>query len=169
MNVLSIAGSDPSSGAGIQSDIKTFSSLGAYGLTVITSITSQNTSTFSNVESVSPKMIKSQIDSIISDFRINAIKVGMVYNTKSIQAIFSKLKNLKIPIILDPVIKSTTGGDLLEKSSLTSYKKLLIPLAYAITPNVLEAKKLSGVKIKTKKDLRYSAQKNSKIRCKKMW
>ena len=163
MNVLSIAGSDPSSGAGIQSDIKTFSSLGAYGLTVITSITSQNTSTFSNVESVSPKMIKSQIDSIISDFRINAIKVGMVYNTKSIQAIFSKLKNSKIPIILDPVIKSTTGGDLLEKSSLTSYKKLLIPLAYAITPNVLEAEKLSGVKIKTKKDLRHSAQKILKL------
>ena len=163
MNVLSIAGSDPSSGAGIQADIKTFSLLGVYGLTVITSITSQNTSSFSNVESVSPLMIKSQIDSIISDFKINAIKVGMVYNTKSIQAIFSKLKKTKIPIILDPVIKSTTGGNLIEKSSLTSYKKLLIPLAYAITPNVSEAEKLSGVKIKTKKDLLKSAQKIRKL------
>ena len=105
MNVITIAGSDPSSGAGIQADIKTFSSLGAYGLTVITSITSQNTSTFSKVESVSPQMIKSQIDSIISDFRINAIKIGMVYNTKSIKAISLKLKNVKVPIILDPVIK----------------------------------------------------------------
>ena len=163
MNVLSIAGSDPSSGAGIQADIKTFSSLGAYGLTVITSITSQNTSLFSNVESVSPLMIKSQIDSIISDFKIKAIKIGMVYNTKSIQAIFSKLKKIKIPIILDPVIKSTTGGTLLEKSPLTSYKKLLIPLAYAITPNVSEAEKLSGVKIKTKKDLLKSAQNIRKL------
>ncbi len=73
MNILSIAGSDPSSGAGIQSDIKTFSSLGAYGFTVITSITSQNTSKFSKVEPVSSMMIKSQIESIISDFSINAI------------------------------------------------------------------------------------------------
>ena len=163
MNILSIAGSDPSSGAGIQSDIKTFSSLSVYGLTVITSITSQNTSNFSKVEPISPVMIKSQIDSIISDFSIDAIKIGMVFNSSVIKSIFNKLKKLDCPIILDPVIKSTTGGVLLEKNAISSYKKLLIPLAYVITPNIFEAEKLSGMKIKTKKELEKSAQKIKKL------
>lgn len=163
MNILSIAGSDPSSGAGIQSDIKTFSSLGVYGLTVITSITSQNTSKFSNVEPVSSMMIKSQIESIMSDFSINAIKIGMVFNSSAIKTIYSKLKNFECPIILDPVLKSTTGGKLIEESAIINYKKLLIPLAYVITPNVFEAEKLSGMKIKSKKDLEKSAQKIKKM------
>jgi len=163
MNILSIAGSDPSSGAGIQSDIKTFSSLGVYGFTVITSITSQNTSKFSKVEPVSSMMIKSQIESIISDFSISAIKIGMVFNSSSIKTIYCKLKNFNCPIILDPVLKSTTGGELIEKNAINNYKKLLIPLAYVITPNIFEAEKLSGMKIKTKKDLEESAQKIKKI------
>ena len=159
MNIISIAGSDPSSGAGIQSDIKTFSLLGAYGLTVITSITSQNTSKFSKIEPISSAMIKSQLDSIISDFTIDAIKIGMVFNSSTIKEIFSKLKKLDCPIILDPVLKSTTGGELIQSSAINNYKKFLIPLAYVITPNVSEAEKLSGMKIKTKKDLEKSAQK----------
>ncbi len=153
MNILSIAGSDPSSGAGIQSDIKTFSSLGAYGLTVLTSITSQNTTKFDKAEAVSSKMVKNQIDSIFSDFKISAIKIGMVYNSSIIRVISSRLSGLNIPIVIDPVIKSTTGGILLEKKAFADLKKFLIPLAYVITPNVFEAEKLSGILIKTKKDL----------------
>ena len=153
MNVLSIAGSDPSSGAGIQSDIKTFSSLGAYGLTVLTSITSQNTTKFDKTEPVSSKMVKNQIDSIFSDFKISAIKIGMVYNSSIIRVISSRLSGLNIPIVIDPVIKSTTGGMLLEKKAFADLKKFLIPLAYVITPNVFEAEKLTGIPIKTKKDL----------------
>ncbi len=153
MNVLSIAGSDPSSGAGIQSDIKTFSSLGAYGLTVLTSITSQNTTKFDKTEPVSSKMVKNQIDSIFSDFKISAIKIGMVYNSSIIRVISSRLSGLNIPIVIDPVIKSTTGGMLLEKKAFADLKKFLIPLAYVITPNVFEAEKLTGIRIKTKKDL----------------
>ncbi|MFB5629974.1 MAG: bifunctional hydroxymethylpyrimidine kinase/phosphomethylpyrimidine kinase [Nitrosopumilaceae archaeon] len=159
MNLLSIAGSDPSSGAGIQSDVKTFTSLGAYALTVITSITSQNTTKFATVEPVSPKMIKSQIDSVFSDFKIDAIKIGMVYNSTTIKAISSKLSHNKIPIILDPVIKSTTGGILLKRDAFNDYLKFLLPLSFAITPNLLEASILSGIKIKNKKDLYKSALK----------
>ncbi len=92
MKILSIAGSDPSSGAGIQSDIKTFSALDAYGFTVITSITSQNSRKLSKIEPISPTMIKSQIESIFSDFSVDAIKIGMVYNSAAIKAIYSKLK-----------------------------------------------------------------------------
>jgi len=153
MNLLSIAGSDPSTGAGIQSDVKTFTSLGTYALTVITSITSQNTRKFGKIEAVSTKMIKQQLDSIFSDFRVDTIKIGMVYNSNIIRAIHSRLTKVKAPIILDPVIKSTTGGLLLKKDALREYKKLLVPIAHVITPNVSEACTLVGGSIKNQDDL----------------
>ncbi|MFB5629824.1 MAG: bifunctional hydroxymethylpyrimidine kinase/phosphomethylpyrimidine kinase, partial [Nitrosarchaeum sp.] len=159
MNLLSIGGSDPSSGAGIQSDIKAFESLNAYGLTVITAITGQNTTKFGMVEPVSQKMLKNQIDSIMSDFKIDGIKIGMVYNSEIIKTIHRELKNEKIPIVIDPVIKSTTGGLLIEKLSVNDFKKYLIPLATVITPNKFEAEFLSKIKINSKDSLQKAAQK----------
>jgi len=159
MNVLSIGGSDPSSGAGIQSDVRTFTSLGVHGLTVVTAITSQNTVKFSKTEAVSSKMIKDQLDVVFSDFTVNAIKIGMVYKDSIIKVIYSKLKNIKAPIVLDPVIRSTTNGNLIEKGALTVYKKLLLPLAFVVTPNVSEAEKLTGVRILTKNNVLKCAQK----------
>ncbi len=163
MNLLSIAGSDPSSGAGIQSDVKTFTSLGTHAFTVITSITSQNTTKFGKVEPVSSKMIKNQIDSIFSDFKIDAIKIGMVYDSTTIKAIYSKISKIGIPIVLDPVLKSTTGGILLKKNALYDYIKYLLPIAFIITPNFSEASILSGIKIKNKQDLNKSALKIKKF------
>lgn len=159
MHLLSIAGSDPSSGAGIQGDIKTFSSLGAYGLCVVTAITSQNTKKFSRVETVSSDMIKSQLESVLSDFKIDMIKIGMVYSSDIIKTVYSMLKKTKIPIVLDPVFESTTGGTLLEKEAFSDFKRFLVPLSHVITPNILEAEKLSGVKIKNDKDVRKAANK----------
>jgi hydroxymethylpyrimidine/phosphomethylpyrimidine kinase len=153
MNILSIGGSDSSSGAGIQNDIKTISSLDGNCFTVVTAITSQNTRKFSSVEPISPKMIGDQIESILSDFKVDAIKIGMVYNSSIIKAINSKLQKINVPIVIDPVIKSTTGGVLMTPNSISDYKKLLIPLGCVITPNKSEAEVLSGVKIRTKKDL----------------
>ena len=150
MNLLSIGGSDPSSGAGIQSDVKTFSSLNAYGLTVITAITGQNTSNFGMVEPVSKKILKNQLESIISDFKIDGIKIGMVYNSEIIKTIYQQLKKLKIPIVVDPVVKSTTGGMLIEKSAITNFQKFIIPLATIITPNKFEAEILTKMKINSK-------------------
>ena len=144
MNVLSIGGSDPSSGAGIQSDIKTFSKYYVYGLTVVTAITSQNTRKVTSIDPVSAKSLRAQLDSIFSDFHVDAIKIGMVYNSQIIKIIHSKLRNIKVPIVVDPIIKSTTGATLLKKSALNDYKKMIIPLAYVITPNKYEAKILSG-------------------------
>jgi len=144
MNILSIGGSDPSSGAGIQSDIKTFANHDVYGFTVVTAITSQNTRKVTSIEPVSTKSLKSQLDSILSDFHINAIKIGMVYNSQIIKMIHSELRNIKIPIIVDPIIKSTTGAILLKKNALCDYKKMIIPLADVITPNKYEARVLSG-------------------------
>lgn len=159
MNLLSIGGSDPSSGAGIQSDVKTFDSLNAHGLTVITAITGQNTSSFGMIEPVSQKILKNQLDSVISDFKIDGIKIGMVYNSEIIKTIYRELKNMKIPIILDPIIKSTTGGLLIEKIAIKDFKKFLIPLATVITPNKFEAEYLSEIKINSKKSLQKAAQK----------
>ena len=150
MNLLSIGGSDPSSGAGIQSDIKTFDSLNAYGLTIITAITGQNTSSFGIIEPVSKKILKNQIDSIFSDFKIDGIKIGMVYNSEIIKTIYSEIRDTDIPIVLDPVIKSTTGGLLIEKMAVTDFKKFLIPLATVITPNKFEAEFLSKKKLTLK-------------------
>lgn len=157
MIILSIAGSDPSAGAGIQADLKTFSTLGVHGLTVVTAITSQNTTKFSKVKEISSDMIKSQLESVLSDFDIDVIKIGMVYSSPVIKAIYSELRKTKTPIILDPVFESTTGGVLLQKQALPLYKKLLVPLSFVITPNILEAERLAGMKIRTLKDVREAA------------
>ena len=145
MNILTIGGSDTSSGAGIQSDIKTFSDFNVYGFTVITAITSQNTKHISNIEPVSTKSLKTQLDSISSDFHIDGIKIGMVYNSDIIKIIHKKFRNSHVPIIVDPIIKSTTGTTLLKKDALNDYRKMIIPLADVITPNKYESKILSGI------------------------
>ena len=154
MNILSIGGSDPSSGAGIQSDIKTFSHSENYPFTVITAITSQNTRKVTSIMPVNKKNLESQIDSILSDFHIDAIKIGMVFNSQIIRTINSKLKNCALPIVVDPIIKSTTGTLLLKKDALYDYKKMIIPLADVITPNVYESKILTGIS-----DVKKSAKK----------
>ena len=144
MNVLSIGGSDPSSGAGIQSDVKTFENHDVYGFTVITAITSQNTKKISKIAPISAKDIRTQLESVLSDFQIDAIKIGMVYDSSIIKIINTMIKNQKCPIVVDPIIESTTKKILLKKSAIDSYKKYIIPLATIITPNKKEAKILSG-------------------------
>ena len=144
MNVLSIGGSDPSSGAGIQSDIKTFENHGVYGFTVITAITSQNTKKISKILPISSKIIRSQLESVLSDFQIDSIKIGMMYDSSIIKAVHVMIKNQKCPIVVDPIIESTTKAILLKKSAIRDYRKMIIPLATIITPNKRESRILSG-------------------------
>lgn len=159
MNVLTIAGSDPSSGAGIQGDIKTFDALGVHVLCVVTALTSQNSSRFFKSEPVSAEMIRNQIRAVFSDFKIDAIKIGMVYDKKTIKTIHGELQGIQVPVVLDPIFESTTGGVLLRPDALSYFKRLLVPLARIITPNTSEAEKISGVKIKTLNDAKRAAQK----------
>lgn len=166
MNILSIGGSDPSSGAGIQSDIKAISALNAYCLTTITAITGQNTTKFGSVEPVSKKILKNQMELIFSDFNINAIKIGMVYNSETIKILFNFLKQITIPIILDPVIKSTTGGNLIVNSAIKDFKKYLMPLATVITPNKFEAEFITKISINSKKDLQDAGNRILQMRSK---
>jgi hydroxymethylpyrimidine/phosphomethylpyrimidine kinase len=163
MNLLSIGGSDPSGGAGIQSDIKTFEQLNAYGFTVVTAITAQNTQRFESVMPVSKKILREQIRNIFSDFEINGIKISMVYNSQIIKIISEELKNKKIPIVVDPVIKSTTGGILLEKIAIKNFKNFIIPLATVITPNKVEAEFLTKIKINSENTLQKAAKKIQKF------
>ncbi|HEX9319595.1 MAG TPA: bifunctional hydroxymethylpyrimidine kinase/phosphomethylpyrimidine kinase [Nitrososphaeraceae archaeon] len=150
---LSIAGSDSGGGAGIQADIKTFAALGVYPCTVITAITAQNTSKVVHVLPIHPDSIRKQIESVISDIPVHAIKVGMVYNKKTLSVVAGFLKKLHIPIILDPILAAGTGKNLLLKIYLEEFKSELIPLSDVITPNVREAEELSGIKIKSESDI----------------
>ncbi len=143
MNLLSIGGSDPSTGAGIQSDIKTFSSFNVHALTVITAITAQNTSSFRMIEPVSEKILKNQLESVMSDFKIGGIKIGMVYNSRIIRVLYHQLKGTGIPIVIDPVFESTTGGRLIQSLAIKDFEKFLVPLATVITPNKSEAEIIS--------------------------
>lgn len=147
LNVLTIAGSDPSSGAGIQGDIKTFEALGVYGLSAVTAVTSQSNLRFYRSEPVPPEMVRSQIRSIISDFKIDAVKIGMVYDRKTIMVIHDELKGVAAPVVLDPIFESSTGGVLLQGNALRSFIRMLIPLADVITPNIPEAEKITGTRI----------------------
>ncbi|MEM3172721.1 MAG: bifunctional hydroxymethylpyrimidine kinase/phosphomethylpyrimidine kinase [Candidatus Nitrosotenuis sp.] len=159
MNVLAIGGSDPSSGAGIQSDIRAAAALGAYCFGVVTAVTSQNSAKFFDVQPVSTRILRMQIDSIISDFAVDAVSIGMVYDSGAIRQIRSALTGMTSPIVIDPVIRSTTGGVLLKKSALAAYRKYLVPLATAITPNVVEAEVLAGTRITDPKSAKDTAKK----------
>ncbi len=158
-SALSIAGSDSSGGAGIQADIKTMSALGIYSCTVITAITAQSTSNVDHILPLGAQVIKKQIRSVLSDIPINAIKIGMVYNNEIITTVSDVLNQSKIPIVLDPIISAGTGARLLQKEFLKDFKSKLVPICEVITPNIHEAETLSGIKIKTEKDIRKTALK----------
>ena len=159
---LTIAGSDSSGGAGIQADMKTMSALGIYSCTVITAITAQNTSNVDHILPLNADIIKKQIISILSDIPIHAIKIGMVYNNEIITAVSDILRNLKIPIILDPIVSAGTGAQLLQREFLSDFKTKLIPICDVVTPNINEAEKLSGIKIKNESDIKKMALKIQK-------
>lgn len=141
--VLTIAGSDSSGGAGIQADLKTFEAFGVFGTSVITVLTAQNTQGVSDIYPVSPEFIKSQIDAVLSDFEVSAIKIGMLYSNEIIDVVRESIKGLDIPIVFDPVFISKAGSKLLSDDAVENMKSLF---AYAtvITPNIYEAKALFG-------------------------
>ncbi len=161
---LSIAGSDSGSGVGIQADLKTFSALDVYGCTAITAITAQNTKQVAEIFEISPSMVEKQIRSILEDMRPNAIKIGMVYSSPTIDTVYRSLrKTSKIPIVLDPVLAAGTGAKLLRTEAYTSFASKLIPLCSLITPNRMEAEKLAETVIKTEKDAIEAAKKIKKL------
>ena len=152
--LLTIAGSDSSGGAGIQADLKTFSALGAYGASVICSVTAQNTVGVTDVFDVSCENVKAQLDAVFSDLDISAVKIGMVSASGIICEIAKALKKYKPKhIVLDPVMVSTSGHRLCEESAAADIVEKLVPLATLVTPNIPEAEIISGITVKNTEDM----------------
>jgi hydroxymethylpyrimidine kinase / phosphomethylpyrimidine kinase / thiamine-phosphate diphosphorylase len=160
---LSIAGSDSGAGAGIQADLKAFSALGVYGCTAITAITAQNTREVTSIFGLPDDIIREQIRSIMSDIPPDAIKIGMVHRKEIIQSIYDSLMHTKIPIVLDPIFAAGSGSKLLLDNAFESFVSELVPIATLITPNLMEAEKLAGVKIKSEGDAIEAARKIKKL------
>lgn len=155
--VLTIGGSDPSCGAGIQSDVKTFKEHGLFGVSVITAITVQNTrGVFSSFE-IPSEIVADQLKSLLSDFNIKFVKTGMLSSDKVIDAVYYLLKKFKMKLVIDPVLYSKNGFSLLTKQGVSYLKEKLFPLAYVVTPNLYEAELLSNVKIKNVESLEEAA------------
>ncbi|WP_195263478.1 bifunctional hydroxymethylpyrimidine kinase/phosphomethylpyrimidine kinase [Clostridium sp. 1001275B_160808_H3] len=157
---LTIAGSDSSGGAGIQADLKTFSAIGTYGMSVITAITAQNTQGVFMVEDLSKDIIRKQIEVVMDDIEPKAIKIGMVSSPEIINEIVEVLEKYDTKyLVVDPVMISKSGYNLLKPEAKDALIQKLIPKAYIITPNILEAEELTGMKIYIVEDMREAGEK----------
>lgn len=159
--VLSIAGSDPSGGAGIQADLKSISAFGVYAAASITAITVQNTVGVQSVHPLSSELVSAQIHAVLNDLSVGAVKIGMVYNKAIVQAIVEALQKYNGPIVYDPVLISTSGHKLVSPDTLQTIIQTLIPRCTLITPNLHEAKLLSNMPIDSIDDMEKIAQKLS--------
>ena len=142
--VLTIAGSDPSGGAGIQQDLKVITAHSCYGATVITALISQNTQGVQSSMAVPTEVVASQLQSVISDLRLSAIKIGMIPNEDVAQVIVEAIKDVHIPIIYDPVMISTSGYQLMSSDAIDFITSYLFPLCTLVTPNLPEAERLQA-------------------------
>lgn len=147
---LTIAGSDNSGGAGIQADLKTFSALGCYGMSVITALTAQNTKGVRAIKGVDPNFVEDQVYSILEDIGTDSIKIGMLFNSPIIEIVAKCLRRAgEYPIVLDPVMFAKSGDRLLQDDDAQVIKSELLPLATLVTPNLLEAEVFLGKPIKS--------------------
>ena len=151
---LTIAGSDSSGGAGIQADIKTMTANGVYAMSAITALTAQNTTGVQGIFEVSPDFLAQQLDSIFTDIRPDAVKIGMVSSTGLIEVIARKLREYRAEnIVVDPVMVATSGAKLISDDAIAALKEHLLPLATVLTPNIPETEVLSGMAVRTPDDM----------------
>ena len=146
--VLSIAGSDSGGGAGIQADLKTFSALGCYGMTAITAITAQNTCGVTGIHGIPPEMLKAQIDAVVQDIGVDAVKIGMLHSPEVVRVVADAIRRYQLPhVVLDPVMVATSGDRLIAQETAGVLVQELFPLAEVVTPNLDEAGWLLGRRI----------------------
>ena len=143
--ILTIAGSDTSAGAGIQQDLKTITALGHYAVTVPTALTAQNTVGVQRVMAVPDDMLRAQLDSVLSDISVAAVKIGMIPNAQSARIITAAVSQLRVPVVCDPVMLSTSGTQLMADECIDYIMQTLFPLCTLVTPNLPEALRLSGL------------------------
>ena len=163
---LTIAGSDSCGGAGIQADLKAFSANGVYGMSVITAVTAQNTQGVFDVQDINPSVIAHQIEAVMDDIRVDAIKIGMVSRPGTIETIAATLKKYPLPpLVIDPVMISKSGYDLLKPEAKKALIETLLPMATLITPNLPEAEVIVGYTIDTIELMKKAARDLHKIGC----
>ena len=152
MIVMSIAGVDPSGGAGVLTDIKAFQAIGVYGCGIVTALTAQNPYKFFSTMPVPEEFIEEQIDSVMDSYDVKFIKTGMLYSPEIIKLVSKKITEYDLKAVVDPVMVATSGGDLTREDIAKAFNKYLLPLSVLTTPNVSEAEKLADFKINTKED-----------------
>ncbi len=154
---LTIAGSDPSGGAGIQADLKTFHQFGVYGEAVITLLTVQNTVRVSRVETMPPALVLEQLAAVLEDIPPGAAKTGALGSAEMVEAVARAAADFQFPLVVDPVMVSKHGLSLLPSAAASAIRERLLPRAFLITPNVPEAEALTGMAIRTLQDMREAA------------
>ena len=156
---LTVAGSDCSGGAGIQADLKTFSAHGVFGMSVIVSVVAENTSRVIDIQDVTPDMIKKQMDAVFEDIDVDAVKVGMLSQPCCMLAVAEKLREYKPEnIVVDPVMYAKNGCPLMEPAAIETLIGTVIPIADVLTPNIPEAEKITGGRIRTLADMEEAAK-----------
>lgn len=155
---LTIAGSDPSGGAGLQADLKTFHQHGVYGASVVTLLTVQNTQQVSGIEFLSPQFVRAQLDAVLEDIPPQAAKTGALGNAAMIEMVASAAEQFAFPLVVDPVMISKHGHALIDQTAIESLKRKLLPHAFLLTPNLREAAELTGRKIESPGDWRDAAK-----------
>ena len=157
---LSIAGTDPSGGAGIQADLKTMTMNGVFAMSVITALVAQNTTGVREIVELTPAFLGAQIDAVFQDIPPDAVKIGMVASCGLIEVIAERLRSYQAKnIVVDPVMVATSGDRLISEEAVDTLKNRLLPLAAVVTPNIPEAEILSGMTIQTRADIEYAAKK----------
>ena len=160
---LTIAGSDTCGGASIQADIKTMTANGVYAMSAITALTAQNTTGVTGIMDVTPEFLKLELDTVITDIRPDAVKIGMVSASELIRVISETIRNYELTnVVVDPVMVATSGARLISEDAIGTLKECLLPLATVLTPNIPEAEVLSGMEIKSAEDMVKAAEMISK-------
>jgi len=162
---LSIAGSDPSGGAGIQADLKTFHQFGVYGQAAITLLTVQNTQQVSRVEILPADLVVQQIEAVIADIPPGAAKTGALGSLETVEAIAELARSFRFPLVVDPVLVSKHGARLLSPGAEEVLKTKLLPCAYLVTPNIPEAELLTGISIRSESDMFDAAERLRQLGC----
>lgn len=157
--VLTIATSDSGGGAGIQADLKTFSAMGCYGMSALAALTAQNTLEVRGIHALPPDYVALQIDTVIEDLGVDAVKVGMLFNRGIIEAVADRLKAHNIDrVVLDPVMVAQSGAKLIEEDAIEALRQFLFPISTTITPNLPEAETLLGEQIEDRSQMEEAAR-----------
>jgi hydroxymethylpyrimidine/phosphomethylpyrimidine kinase len=164
--VLTVAGFDPSGGAGIQTDLKVFRAFGDYGLSVAAALTAQNSKGVSAVMAVDAAFVRKQLVAVLSDFIPDATKIGMLYSGANVRAVSSVIREYALPnVVLDPVMRSSSGKRLAEDDTLEVLRKKLLPLCTVVTPNIDEASLLTSIAVRNEKDMEEAAMRMKEYGC----